>query len=284
MGTFKTHLKVILKALCSTIMAGLVIYLSIRVSPSQSEAPAVAFMAEYTETSLSPQTGVSAQKHMFRAVRSDGSTALGSTDNPEHERLVKDFPRKLEIVIADHAKLKTTYDYSSEFAALPARPRRVQSPTCQPRTSRVQKTFLGEDTIEGYRAYHYQASLKTYADGTTQDGHYWYAPALDCFEVQLKAYKRDGSGTLTGVFEKKITRVQVGEPPPALFDIPAEYREVKPSELERAALAGSVRAPQGDDAAEQLSVPKGVQQHWDDLDQRYESVRNKRLPNQSAPH
>jgi hypothetical protein len=192
--------------------------------------------------------------------------------------VVKDFPHKQEIALSDHAKLKTTYDYSFAFATMPPRPPRIPNSTCAQNT-RVPYASLGEDVVAGYRTFHYQAPLKVSADGTTEDRHFWYAPDLDCFEVLLKAYKHDSAGTLTGVFEKKITRVQVGEPQPQLFEVPVDYLEVRPSELERAAIGGKVREREGSEAADKLIVPWGIRQHWDALDKKYDSVKQKRLPN-----
>jgi hypothetical protein len=259
-------------------MGALLVYLSVRPSRSQSGGSPVPFTAEYTETSTNPNSGVSAQKHLFWAVKSDGSRSLGSTDDLDHQRLVKDLPHKREIVLSDHAKLKTTYDYSFAFATMPPRPARIANPTCMQNT-RVPYASLGEDVVAGYRTFHYQAPLKNDADGTTEDHHYWYAPDLDCFEVLLKAYKHDSTGTLTGVFEKRITRVRMGEPEPQLFEIPADYREVRPSELEQAAITGKVRTREGSDAADKLVVPEGIRRNWDALDRKYDSVKQKRLPN-----
>jgi hypothetical protein len=64
---------------------------SVHPSRSLADSP-LAFTAKDTETSINQNTGVSGQEHSFWAVKSDGSRSLGSTDDLDHQRLVKDLP------------------------------------------------------------------------------------------------------------------------------------------------------------------------------------------------
>ena len=58
----------------------------------------------------------------------------------------------------------------------------------------------------------------------------WRAPALDCTSLKAVLERTENQKTL--VFNNTVTSVTLGEPDPALFSIPSEYREVAPSEMD----------------------------------------------------
>jgi len=77
------------------------------------------------------------------------------------------------------------------------------------------ETFLGEEIIAGYRT----AKI---ADGLTTS---WHALDYGCALV-----KDRWEFSATEVSEKELVALVAGEPDAALFDVPAHYREVPPSE------------------------------------------------------
>jgi hypothetical protein len=62
----------------------------------------------------------------------------------------------------------------------------------------------------------------------------WLAPDLACKPLKEIAFKRDWTGETSGHFERSAVEIVVGEPIPALFDIPSDFREVPPSSQNRA--------------------------------------------------
>jgi hypothetical protein len=64
-------------------------------------------------------------------------------------------------------------------------------------------------------------------------GSRWLAPSLGCFEMRRKLQRTDSSGRVTSVNLYEVKSMNLGEPDPSLFAIPASYREVPPSELSR---------------------------------------------------
>jgi hypothetical protein len=77
------------------------------------------------------------------------------------------------------------------------------------------QTFLGEETIAGYRT----AKI---ADGIITS---WRALDYGCALV-----KERWDFSATEVSEKELVALVAGEPDATLFDVPAHYREVPPSE------------------------------------------------------
>jgi hypothetical protein len=90
------------------------------------------------------------------------------------------------------------------------------------------ETFAGEETIAGYRT----AKI---ADGIITS---WHALDYGCATV-----KERWQFSATEVSEKELVALVAGEPDPSLFDVPAHYREVLPSER----LLGPNKEPAGCD-------------------------------------
>jgi hypothetical protein len=62
----------------------------------------------------------------------------------------------------------------------------------------------------------------------------WRAPALGCQSLRYTTYERQPDGSFSVRTEGKTVTMELGEPDPALFEEPAGYREMKPSETEQA--------------------------------------------------
>ena len=90
------------------------------------------------------------------------------------------------------------------------------------------EAFVGEETIAGYRTAKLSRNIITS----------WYALDYGCAPV-----KERWEFSATEVSEKELVALVAGEPDPSLFDVPAHYREVLPSER----LLGSNKEPSGCD-------------------------------------
>jgi hypothetical protein len=91
----------------------------------------------------------------------------------------------------------------------------VNSLAGTPITTPPSDTFVGEETIAGYRTAKIVAGIITS----------WYALDYGCAPV-----KERWEFSATEVSEKELVALVAGEPDPSLFDVPAHYREVLPSE------------------------------------------------------
>jgi hypothetical protein len=231
-----------------------------------SQSPSRPFTVFYTETSTSLLNNPTIERHMFFAKRSDHSYAMGSTDNPNQERVIVDYSLRRRTLLTDRARVKSTLDYSSTDGAMRT-PRAPSSSTCFRDSTAEQFSLIGSEVVHDFPSYHYETPAEPITDdGTTEERHYWYAPDLGCFEVRLKAFRRDQHGTLTGLFLKETTDVKLGEPDAAYFSIPADYKEVKPSEVEISGLrpAERLRPP-----------PESAKARWDSEDLRYEELKER---------
>ncbi|MGH9840016.1 MAG: hypothetical protein ACREEM_14630, partial [Blastocatellia bacterium] len=148
------------------------------------------------------------------AVRSDGSivekfTTPPGSDHPEVFRTVY-LSSGLAIGIRDLTALKYTVTIDSDTAP---RPRLPANQCVYPE---IQESYLGTETLEGYRA------AKVTSDQTYT---HWYALDYGCALIGSQAVWKDGSTT-----EKKLISLVGGEPDPTLFYIPSSYKEVPPSQ------------------------------------------------------
>ena len=185
---------------------------------SRSQGSSAPFSVLYTDRSTTTTSNDVVERHMFYAVRTDSCRAIGSTDNPNQERVVFDTPGRKRTVITDSARLKSTYDYSALAGSVPLQ--RPHSANCSQESSHSTRTLAGEEVILGLPTFKYRTAMEPFSeDGSTEERTYWYAPSLDCFEVKLTAIRRDKPGTTTGEFVKEITSVQVGEPDASWFNI-----------------------------------------------------------------
>jgi len=149
------------------------------------------------------------------AVRSDGSTVLRWVGKGSQRLLY--FSSGFQVDTNEGTNTKS----SMMFPNLnPARLQRNPDSRClnsmagMPITS-PPETFLGEEIVAGYRT----AKI---ADGLTTS---WHALDYGCALV-----KDRWDFSATEVSEKELVALVPGEPDKALFDVPAHYREVLPSE------------------------------------------------------
>lgn len=222
---------------------------SVSLQDTQPAATRTPFLLVYVETSGMPGSETPAQRTVYYAERGDGAIAYGVQGTPPGRREVVNLPEKWRVVLSDPLKLKTTYDYALRMPDVHVRPLRDD---CNPEPR--QTTPLGVDIIAGYPAYHYQHMLGL-GDGTTLDQHYWFSRDLGCFDIQRIVYRRDARGAVTGVFERRVVEVTRGEPDASFFTVPADYREVLPSEFEEAMARNRMGADTGSNEAGRVVLP-----------------------------
>ncbi len=253
-------------------------YSAVRYSISQAQWRPMPFTAEFTESSTSLLTGKSFTRSKYWAIRQDGATSYGTVGEYNGMRKIVNLPERKEVSLSDRLKLKSTQDFS--YLQKRLRMRNKLDSMCRPPASRPEGAYslIGEEVIGGFHAYHYQAPIEMRRDGTSFEDNYWLSPQLNCFELQHIAYWRDSSGATTDIFEKKTSRVTLGDPQSDLFDVPADYREVKPSELQRSVLLANVQDREGFEPASRHRIPLKVEQWLAVLDSFYDKVKRRQVP------
>jgi hypothetical protein len=149
------------------------------------------------------------------SVRSDGSTLLRWVDKGSQRLL--NYPSGLQVETNDETFTKSSITRPNES---PAERQRDPDSKClnslagKPMTSSPEM-FLGEETIAGYRTVKIARGIATE----------WHALDYGCALM-----KDRWEFSATEVSEKELVALVAGEPDPGLFDVPAHYREVPPSE------------------------------------------------------
>lgn len=135
---------------------------------------------------------------------------------------------RLSIYVLDRLKVKTTSVIPGSPKALP-----LIDANCKDNAS--QAVFIGKQSYNGYDTYAYRGT-KTTAEGEQITDTRWRAPVLNCMELHGELELKTASGEVT-VYRNSVTEVHLGEPDPALFAVPTDYREVLPSEMEKERMA-----------------------------------------------
>ena len=208
----------VLVVICLAAQAGRLLHLRIN-ARNIARAARVGRPIPYTvtlrETVHGPDGTTTAGPEYTYAVRSDGSTLMGSVGRGSQRTLY--LSSGFQVDTNEGTNTKSSIRRPNEN---PARWQRDPDSKCvnslagMPMTS-PPETFLGEETIAGYRT----AKI---ADGLTTS---WHALDYGCALV-----KDRWEFSATEVSEKELVALVAGEPDAALFDVPAHYREVLPSE------------------------------------------------------
>jgi len=74
----------------------------------------------------------------------------------------------------------------------------------------------------------------------------WLAPSLGCFALARKSEKQQPEGNLATVSEYRTISLSLEVPDPAVFQVPSDYKEVPPSELDARlkAIEGATFSPE----------------------------------------
>jgi hypothetical protein len=93
--------------------------------------------------------------------------------------------------------------------------------------------FAG-DTLLGYAELLGQkAAIVKYTSNDGWSVTRWRAPELGCETLQYRGEEKGPDGSMKLVTEMKAVTLRIEEPDPGLFDVPAEYAELQPSECLR---------------------------------------------------
>lgn len=212
------------------------------------------------------------QKTAVEAYRADGSSTAGPKQpGGKQDRLLTLFPEQVRVRISDRFQLKSTtpFPVPSDMKRV-----RVRSATCAFRTRPgYESQFVDEEIVLGFRTFKFKHSVAKDGGATDVTIHTtsWYAPDLACYELKQHGEKRRPDGTVIATYDKTPLFVTVGEPDKSLFEIPAQYREVPPSEIERAMLAQEMSDRGDSDGFGALSTK--MKDRWDADDQRYRELR-----------
>ncbi|MFY9620228.1 MAG: hypothetical protein WAM70_10460 [Pyrinomonadaceae bacterium] len=149
-----------------------------------------------------------------QAVRSDGSTLWRWAGRGSQRSLNFSSGLQVETNDLDNTKSSTTTRNQSPSLQRNPNSKCLNSIAGKPVTS-PPETFLGEETIAGYRTVKLVRGTSTI----------WHALDYGCAMVKARWVFDTGD-----IDEKELVALVGGEPDATLFDVPAHYREVPPSE------------------------------------------------------
>lgn len=208
----------VLASIVPSVQAGRWVHLRLRDRPNAAVArphKPIPYTVTLRETVRSPDGSIVAGPEYTHSVRSDGSTLMGVVGKGSQRLLSYSSGEQIETndLTLTKSSIKRGSDNTAEWQRDPDS-KCLNSMAGKPVTS-PPETLLGEETIAGYR------TVKILSDITTS----WYALDYGCALVK----DRWQFGP-TEVSEKSLVAVAAGEPDSNLFDVPAHYREVTPSE------------------------------------------------------
>lgn len=207
----------VLAVIVLAAQAGRLLHLQIK-NRTNAQAARVGRPIPYTVTlrsTIHGPNGTTTPGEFTHAVRSDGSTLFRSVGRGSQRTLY--FSSGFQVDTNEGTNTKSSMRRPNEN---PASWQRDPDSKClnslagKPMTS-APEMFLGEETIAGYRT----AKI---ASGITTS---WYALDYGCALV-----KDRWDFSATEVSENELVALVAGEPDANLFDVPAHYREVPPSE------------------------------------------------------
>ena len=198
-----------------TAQAGRLLHLQIKARAIRVHGP-IPHTVTLRETIHAPDGTTTSSGEITQAVRSDGSTLWRWTGNKGSQRTLH-FSSGLEVETKDFDNTKTSMMNPNQNPAFLLRDpnSKCLNSFAGKRVGSPPETFLGQETFAGYRT----AKI---ADGIVTE---WYALDYGCALV-----KDRWEFSSTEVTEKELVAIVPGEPDATLFDVPAHYREVPPSE------------------------------------------------------
>lgn len=209
----------VLAVIAVAAQAGRLLHLGINgrnnVQPLSTRAP-IAYIVTLKMTIHDADGTVTSGPDYIQAIRSDGSVLIQTRNSSSSERTIY-FSSGLQVDTNDISRSKSSQVIRGKtFADWQRNPASncLYSMAGNSVTSSAE-TFLGEETISGYRA------VKIVRGVVTE----WHALDYGC------ALVKDKWETSTTQFsEKELLALSAGEPDAALFTIPLDFREVSPSE------------------------------------------------------
>jgi len=194
--------------------AGRLLHLRTKALSARSRG-AIPYTVTLKETIHGPGGTDTSSGEITQAVRSDGSTLWRSIGKGSQRTVY--FSSGLQVDTNELTNAKTSMMNPNQN---PASWQRDPNSRClnsflgKPITS-TPETFLGEETVGGYRTVKLARGIVTE----------WHALDYGCALV-----KDRWDFSAMEVTEKELVALVAGEPDATLFDVPAHYREVPPSE------------------------------------------------------
>jgi hypothetical protein len=168
------------------------------------------------------------------AHRSDGASVrvenLGPLSLGITGRLIT-FMDGRSVTAVDAFRMKTTPRTASAGALEAWKARRLQAtPDC---IQMAGEARVGEDTVAGQDVWVIESELPTRDGQPKMKETEWRAPALGCARLTYKVEQQQPDGSWWLRTEGRVVSLNLEEPDPKLFDVSADYTEVKPSEIQR---------------------------------------------------
>jgi hypothetical protein len=164
------------------------------------------------------------------ARRSDGASAVISTvGDPSSGSTLKtlNFLDGTMVEVYDPIQAKSSWHMAA--IRLAGLKERLLNPAsdCMPKEKlEGTRKVLGRDVILGHAVIRIEADS---SDGRLVD---WKAPDLACETVEFTFEERQPDGSLKLKAHERAVSLDIGEPPPDVFDSGANYEEMKPSEAQ----------------------------------------------------
>jgi len=196
-----------------------------RARPQGAHSPRRAFIAHGTERHFATKgdTGPVKVNHITYARKSDGSWVEAATiESPQGDagELISfvDVPSARHVDLEPFTKLSMTFyltpsELQHEVDRDESCPRAVSAAPAE------HERILGYDVVKLTEEGRAPNNGKEVTEA-------WVAPELNCYVLRKSASLSDGPHN-----EIEVTDVTEGEPPPTMFDVPAEYVERSPSQL-----------------------------------------------------
>ncbi|HEX7334113.1 MAG TPA: hypothetical protein VF290_21585 [Pyrinomonadaceae bacterium] len=187
-------------------------------APSQpqdvSQRGSIPYTVTLREIMHAPDGTKRVSREITHAIRHDGSQVfMTSTDKGTRRSL--DFASGLKVDTNDLQLTKTSMNRTANNKIRQRDPNSKCLNSLDGKPFDSDQTMLGEETIAGYKTVKISSGIITS----------WYALDYGC--AQVKDIWQFSPGEFT---EKELVALVGGEPDAALFDVPAKYREVSPSE------------------------------------------------------
>jgi hypothetical protein len=218
----------------------------------RAQAPVRPFVLEYVENPGNPTTS----RRVYYAVRSDGSTAIGPADpqSTASRSISYTSPTRMSILIHDPTRAVSTRYYP------PGRNIGVEG--CPG------SGLVAEETLLGVRVSHFSETSQS-TPTLTARWDTWRAKELQCVALQTVVVFTDtGTGNVSRD-EKIPISLLFGEPAEALFQRPAGYVELPPSQFFETMFRADVRRREGERAAATRPLPDKAKKSWAAMDQVY---------------
>ena len=180
----------------------------------------------YRETAGNPDEEP-LEVHKLFAVNSAGAQTNVTLPSSKHKtgqeaRNIRIPADRKYVVIADALKVISTFPLTEKAAN--AAKIVTMTPACEEEGQHP----LDQGAVLGYAVYRYAKEEER--NGHRQRIQSWRSPQLDCRELRFVQERLAGDGKVAHRFERIATRITAGEPSAAIFLVPADYREVPPSE------------------------------------------------------